>query len=189
MTRISTLKLVAIVFVACILASGQTSKNFVKDGLSFDYPEGWMLTDDSNGDAQQFTLTKSNSDVQIRLFVHKGTISEEKLPDAKKAFIDPYVAATAKQFVQMGAKPEQSPDASEIGGVKADGVAIRASLGGEAGAARIYWALVGRRVAVLTVFGPDQQTKQHAAAWDLVRNSLKIEDPKATPAASPKASP
>ena len=96
---------------------------------------------------------------------------------------------TAKQFVQMGAKPEQSPDASEIGGVKADGVAIKASLGGEAGAARIYWALVGQRVAVLTVFGPDQQTKQHAAAWDLVRNSLKIEDPKATPAASPKASP
>jgi len=189
MTRISTLKLVAIVFAACIVASGQTPKNFAKDGLSFDYPEGWMLTDDSNGDAQQFTLTKSNSDVQIRLFVHNGRISPEKLPDAKKAFIDPYVAATAKQFVQMGAKPEQSPDASEIGGIKADGIAIKASLGGEAGAARIYWALVGRRVAVLTVFGPDQQTKQHAAVWDLVRNSLKIEDPKATPAASPKASP
>jgi hypothetical protein len=189
MTRISTLTLAMILFVCCILANGQTPKNFAKDGLSFDYPEGWMLTDDSNDDLQQFTLTKSNSDVQIRLFVHKGRISEEKLPDAKKAFIDPYVAGTAKQFVQMGAKPEQSPDVSEIGGVKADGVAIKASLGGEPGAAKIYWALVGQRVAVLTLFGPDQQTKQHASTWDLVRNSLKIADPKAAPAPSPKPSP
>ena len=192
MTRISTLKLTAIVLVGCVFALAQTPenvKNFTKDNLTFDYPNGWMLTDDSNGDAQQFTLTKSNSDVQIRLFVHKGRITPEKLPEAKKAFIDPYVAATAKQFVQMGAKPEQSPEVTEIGGVKADGVNIKASLGGETGAARIYWALVGGRVAVLTIFGPDQQTKQLSPAWDLVRNSVKVVDPKATPAASPKPSP
>ena len=189
MTRISTLALATILLVFCIFASGQTPKTLAKDGLSFNYPDNWTVFDDSNNDAQQFTLTKSTTDVQIRLFVHKGRISEEKFPDAKKAFIDPYIAATVKQFIQMGAKPEQSPDTSEIGGAKADGVAIKASLGGEAGAAKIYWALVGKRVAVLTIFGPDQQTKQHASVWDMVRSSLKVEDPKATPAASPKASP
>ena len=187
MTRILTL--VAILFAACMLATAQTPKSFTKDNLSFDYPEGWTMQDDSTNDAQQFTLAKANSDVQIRIFVHKGRISLEKLADAKKAFIDPYIAATAKQFVAMGAKPEQSPDVSEIGGVKADGVSINASLGGEPGAAKIYWALVGQRVAVLTVFGPDKQTKQLAGAWDLVRTSLKVQDPKATPAASPKPSP
>lgn len=189
MNRISNLKLIAIIFVCYLAATGQTPKNLTKNNLSFDYPEGWAVADDSNEDAQQFTLTKANSDVQIRVFVHKGRISEEKLADAKKAFIDPYIAATAKQFVQMGAKPEQSPDVSEIGGVKAEGVNISASLGGEAGAAKIYWALVGQRVAVLTLFGPDKQMKQLAPAWDMVRTSLKIIDPKATPTASPKASP
>ena len=145
--------------------------------------------DDTNEDAQQFTLTKANSDVQIRGFIHKGRVSPEKLPDAKKAFIDPYIAATAKQFVQMGAKPEQAPDTTEIGGVKADGMNISASLGGEKGAAKIYWALVGQRVVVLTLFGPDDQTKKLLPAWDLVRTSFKIQDPKATPSASPKPSP
>jgi hypothetical protein len=187
MTRISTLA--AIFFAACMLATAQTSKNFTKDNLSFDYPEGWTVQDDSNNDAQQFTLAKPNSDSQIRVFVHKGRVSEEKLPEAKKAFIDPYIAATAKQFVSMGAKPEQSPAVSEIGGVKADGVNISASLGGDPGAAKIYWAVVGQRVAVLTIFGPDRETKHLAPAWDLIRNSLKVADPKATPAASPKASP
>lgn len=180
------IKLLALTFVCCLIASAQTSKNYNKGGLSFDYPADWTLTDTSTSDAQQFTLAKENSDVQIRIFVHGGRISPEKLPDAKKAFIDPYIAATAKQFVQMGAKPEQSPDVSEIGGVKADGVSITASLGGEAGAARIYWALVGQRVVVLTVFGPDKQTKQLAPAWDLVRNSLQVFDPKAAPKPSPE---
>ena len=189
MIRISTFQLVAVLFVCGIVATAQTPKNFAKDNLSFDYPEDWTLVDDSNSDAQQLTLTKANSDVQIRVFVHKGRVTAEKLPDAKKAFIDPYIAATAKQFVAMGAKPEQSPDASEIGGVKADGTVISASLGGESGAAKIYWALVGQRVIVLTLFGPDKQTKQLAAAWDAVRTSLKIVDPKATPAGPPKPSP
>jgi hypothetical protein len=191
MTR-TFLNLVALTFVCCTFALAQTpsnAKTFTKDGLLFDYPEGWTLQDDSNGDAQQLTLTKSNSDVQMRIFVHRGRITQEKLADAKKAFIDPYVAATVKQFVAMGAKPDQSVDVSEIGGVKADGTIISASLGGEAGAAKIYWALVGQRVAVLTLFGPDNQIKQLAPAWDLLRTSFKVVDTKATPAASPKPSP
>ena len=188
MSRILKLNLIGIVF-CCVLATAQTpdAKNFSKDGLSFDYPSAWQLQDETNGDAQQLTLNKAGSDVQIRVFVHKGRIAAEKLPDAKKAFIDPYVAGTAQQFVAMGAKPEQVPDSSEIGGVKADGTSINASLGGETGAAKIYWALVGQRVVVLTLFGPDKQMKQLTPAWDLVRTSIKVVDPKAT--ASPKPSP
>jgi hypothetical protein len=187
MTRISTL--VTIFFAACLFTAAQTPKNFTKDNLSFDYPAGWTVQDDSNNDAQQLSLFKPTSDVQIRIFVHRGRISQEKFADAKKAFIDPYIAATAKQFVAMGAKPEQVPDTSEIGGVKAEGVSINASLGGDPGAAKIYWALVGQRVAVLTIFGPDRETKQLAPAWDLIRTSLKVVDSKAAPTASPKASP
>ena len=185
----SQIKLLATILITCLLAAAQTPNNVAKNGLSFDYPSDWTMQDESGGDAQQFSLSKANSDVQIRVFVHKGRIAAEKLPDAKKAFIDPYIAATEKQFVAMGAKPEKTADTSEIGGVKADGVKISASLGGETGAAKIYWALVGQRVVVLTLFGPDKQLQQLAPAWDLVRNSLKVVEPKAAPAASPKPSP
>jgi hypothetical protein len=178
MSRILSLTLL---FSALVMAQTGDAKNFSKNNLSFDYPSAWELQDYTNEDAQQFTLLKANSDVQIRIFVHKGRVTQEKLPDAKKAFIDPYVNATAKQFVAMGAKPEQVADTSEIGGVKADGVSINASLGGEPGAAKIYWAVVGQRVVVLTLFGPDRQVKQLAGAWDLVRTSLKVVDPKAAP--------
>jgi hypothetical protein len=179
------LKLLAV--ICCVIALVQTPKTYTKNGLSFDYPADWTLEEGVNEDAQQLTLGKANSDVQISVFAHRGRITQEKLPEAKKAFIDPYIAGTEKQFVSMGAKPEQAPDSSEIGGVKAEGVKISASLGGETGAARIYWAIVGQRVVVLTIFGPDKQLEKLAPAWDLVRNSLKVVDPKAAP--SPKVSP
>lgn len=185
-----TVKLSLIVVLSCIFASAQTpssAKNFAKGGVTFDYPNGWTLQELNNDDALDVVLSRPNNDLQIKVFVHKGRIVPEKLPDAKKAFIDPYVAANNKQFVAMGADPKQSPDASEIGGVKADGVNITASLGGVTGAAKIYWALVGQRVVVLTLFGPDPEIKQFTPVWDQVRTSLKVEDPK--PAASPSPKP
>lgn len=190
MSRIFQLKLVGLVF-CCLLATAQTpdSKNFSQDGLSFDYPAAWQFQDASNSDLQQITLSKANSDVQIGLFVHRGRMTPEKMADAKKAIVDPLIAGNVKQFVAMGAKPEQVPDSTEFAGVKAEGTSINASLGGETGAAKIYWALVGQRLVVLTLFGPDKQLKQLAPAWDLVRTSLKVVDPKAIPSPTPKSSP
>lgn len=185
-----TFKLLLIVVLGCVFASAQTPsdvKNFAKGGVAFDYPNGWTLQELNNEDALDLVLSRPNSDVMIKVFVHKGRVTPEKLPDAKKAFIDPYIAANNKQFVAMGADPKQSPDASEIGGVKADGVNITASLGGVPGAAKIYWALVGQRVVVLTLFGPDPEIKKFAPVWDQVRTSLKIEAPK--PAATPSPAP
>jgi hypothetical protein len=171
-----------------VAQTASDSKTFSANGLSFNYPNGWTLHDDTNSDAQQLTLARANNDVQIRVFVHKGKIATEKFPDAKKAFIDPYIASTNKQFVAMGAKPEQSADSTEIAGQKAEGVKLSANLG-EPGAAKIYWALVGQRVVILTIFGPDREIKQFTSAWDMVRTTIQIEDkstPKPTPAPSPQ---
>jgi len=179
---------VAFVLMCCslaVIAQTGSNKQYIKEGLTFDYPAGWTIQDDSNKDGQSLTLARADLDVSINVFVHRGRITAEKLADAKKAFIDPYIEARKKQFIQMGANPVQTADTTEIAGLKADGVVLSASLGGETGAAKIYWTLVGERVALLTYFGPDKQQKQFAPVWDLVRGSIKIEAPKAAPKASP----
>ncbi len=160
--------------VLILFQTTSTGQTFNANGVSFNYPDGWTIYDDSNSDAQQVTLARPKSDVQIRVFAHRGRITPEKFPDAKKAFIDPYIASTVKQFVAMGAKPQQSADSSEIAGIKAEGVKVTANLGAP-GAAKIYWALVGQRVVILTIFGPDDEIKEFTPAWDMVRSSLKIE--------------
>ena len=169
-------------------AAAQNNKHFTKDGLSFDYPDGWTISDESNADAQQLTLSRPDSDVLIKFFVHRGKVnSPDKLAQAKAKIIDPYLSYTEKQFVGMGAKPERAAATTKIGGVDAEGVRITAILDREPGEAGIYWATVGERLVVLTLFGPDKAIKKGAPTWDAVRNSLKIEAPasKATP--SPKS--
>ena len=166
----------------------QNNKKFTKDGLSFDYPDGWTVTDESNTDAQQLTLNRADSDALIKFFVHRGKVNTpDKLAQAKARIIEPYLSYTEKQFVGMGAKPERVPANTQIGGVDAEGVRITAILDREPGEAAIYWATVGERLVVLTLFGPEKAIKKAAPTWDAVRNSLKIEAPapKATP--SPKS--
>lgn len=185
-----TIKLLIVVVVSCVFASAQTPaevQHFTKAGISFDHPNGWTVSDISDDDAQQYTIARTNSDLQMRVFVHKGRVTAEKLPEAKKSFIEPYVKGVSNQFRQMGATPTETADTTEIAGLPADGVKISASLGGETGAAKIYWVVLGQRVVVLTLFGPDKEIKQFASAWDVIRTSLKIES--AQPAASPSPKP
>ena len=170
----------ALVLFCSVTVFAQNAKQFSKDGLVFDYPSNWALQDSSDKDAQQLVLGRADNDAQIRVFVFRPLVTTpEKLAEAKRVLVDPYVNATAKQFEQMGAKPERVTVTSEISAMPADGVKVQASLDGDPGAAEIYWAVVGQRLVVLTFFGPDRARKQTQAAWDLLRNSLEIEQPAA----------
>lgn len=181
-TIIISLALLLIGLTAQAQTPADNTKHFAKDGLVFDYPEGWTLVDQSNEDAQQLTLGRPDSDAQIRFFVHRGKVdTPEKLAKARQAFIDPYIAATNNSFVQMGAKPERSSASAQLGGAQAEGVRLRASIGGELGEAAIYWLALGNRVVVVTFFGPDKALQKATPAWDVVRNSLHIEEAKPAP--------
>ena len=168
--------------------AAQNNKHFTKDGLTFDYPDGWTIVDESNTDAQQLTLGRADSEAMIKFFVHRGKVNTpDKLAQAKAKIIEPYLSYTEKQFVGMGAKPERVAATTQIAGTEAEGVRITAILDREPGEAGIYWVTVGERLVVLTLFGPDKAIKKATPAWDTVRSSLKIEAPapKATP--SPKS--
>ena len=165
------------------------AKQFTKDGLTFSYPTGWVLNDTSNADAQQLVVGRPSSEAQITVFVYRTPVSTpERVAEARKVLVDPYVAQTTKSFQQAGAKPESSPATTEMGATKAEGVKISASLSGEPGAAEIYWGVVGQRLVVLTFFGPDKALKQATPAWDLIRTSIAVEEPK-PPQPQPSPSP
>jgi hypothetical protein len=170
-------------------ASGD-AKAFDKDGLSFSYPSGWSFNDTSNADAQQMTFGRADSDAQITVFVFRTPVTTpEKVAEAKRVLVDKYVASTTRSFEQAGAHPESSPATTEIGGVKSEGVKIRASLDGVPGAAEIEWAVVGQRLVVLTFLGPDKALTKATPAWDAIRTTIKIAEPTPQPKPNPKTTP
>ncbi len=193
-SSINCLLLTACLLMCSLLASAQTpaadAKQIARDGLTFNYPTNWSVTDTSNADSQQFTLGRPNSEAQVRVFVFRTPVqTPERVAEARKVLVDPYIASTTKAFQQMGAKPASAPATTDIGTMKAEGVRISASLAGEPGAAEIYWGVVGQRLVVLTLFGPDNALKQAAPAWDIIRASIAVEEPKPAqpkPTATPK---
>jgi hypothetical protein len=183
--------LLALLLLCVVSASAQTipadAKEFSKDGLTLNYPAGWAFNDNSNADAQQMTFGRADSDAQVTVFVFRVPLTTpERVAEAKRVLVDKYIASTTKSFEQAGAHPESAPATSEIGGVKSEGVKIRASLDGVPGVAEIQSAVVGQRLVVLTFVGPDRALTKAAPAWDLVRTTIKIPEPAAQPKASPK---
>ena len=166
------------------------AKEFNKDGLSFSYPSEWSFNDTSNTDAQQMTFGRADNDSQITVFVFRTPLTTpERIAEAKRILVDKYVASTTKSFEDAGGHPVSSPATTEIGGVKAEGVKIRASLGGEPGMAEIESAVVGQRLVVLTLLGPDRAIAKATPAWDAIRTTIKIAEPEPLPKPSPKVSP
>ena len=184
------LQLIALLLFCGLTVSAQTpgdAKAFSKDGLSFSYPSGWSFNDTSNADAQQLTFGRADSDAQITVFVFRTPItSPEKTAEAKRVLVDKYVASTTKSFEQADPHAASSPATGEIGGVKSEGVKIRASLDGLPGMAEIQWAVIGQRLVVLTLLGPDKVLTKAAPAWDTLRTSIKIEEAKPQPKTSPQ---
>ena len=182
---------VALLSVCSMLAVAQTpaadAKQFAKDGLSFSYPNGWTLEDASSADAQQLNIGRADSEAQMRVFVFRAPVNTpERLAEARKVLVDPYVASTMRQFQQMGAKPEKAPATTQIATVASEGVRITASLDGVPGAAEIHWGVVGNRLVVLTMVGPDRALKNASPAWDSIRTSIAVEEANPAPKPTPK---
>jgi hypothetical protein len=183
-------KLFAIMLFCALTALGQVPdklKHFSKDGLAFDYENGWTLNDQSGPDSQQLILGRSDSDAQVKVTAYRNKIdTPEKLAQARTKLVDPYIASFVNSFTQMGAKPTRSPATIQVGTVQAEGVRIAATLDGVPGEAAIYWVNTGNRVVVLTFFGPDQALKKASTLWETVRGSLRVGDTAPTPAPAPK---
>jgi hypothetical protein len=168
------------------------AKQFAKDGLSFNYGAGWAFNDTSNADAQQMTFGRTDGEAQITVFVFRAILTKpEQIAEAKRVLVDKYVASTTKSFQQEDPKTQSEPATSEIAGVASEGVKIRASLGGVPGTAEIQSAVVGQRLVVLTLLGPDRDVKKAQPAWELLRTTMKVElpQPKTQPSPTPKPTP
>jgi hypothetical protein len=190
--------LITLVLVCGLSALAQTApsdaKEFNKDGLTFTYPAGWAFNDNSNKDAQQMTFGRPDSDAQITVFVFRTpVVTPEKIAEAKRVLVDKYIANTTKSFEDAAGHPVSAPVTSEIGGVASEGVKIRASLDGVPGIAEIQSAVVGQRLVVLTLLGPDKAVTKAAPVWDAIRTTIKLAEPqpqtKPQPRPSPKTTP
>ena len=178
---------VSLLLVVSAFAQDPNVKHFAKDGLSFDYPAAWQISDKSTQQMQLFELAVG--DVMVRVRAPREWLkTPEKEAHAKKLFQDQYVDDFMGQLEQASLHPKRSTATTQIAGGDAEGVRIRAVLDGEPGGMDSYYRIVSDRLVNLSIFASDKDIAKVAPGWDLLRNSLKVEpspQTKATPQPSP----
>jgi len=188
-------RLLLILFIAgavltAIAAQDPNLSHFAKDGLSFDYPENWQLSDQSTQQMQLLELIQGDTTIRIRS-AREYLKTPEKEAQAKKLFQDNYVNDFFNQVQQAGMSPKRSAVTTQIAGGDAEGARVRAVLDGQPGGMDSYSRIVSDRLINLSIIGSEKDITKSSAAWDLIRNSLKVEgppqpSPPATPSPTPK---
>jgi hypothetical protein len=177
----------SLLLVVSALAQAPNVKHFDKDGLSFDYPANWQFADKSSGQMQFLELAQGDVIIRIRT-PREWLKTPEKEAHAKKLFQDQYVDEFTGQLEQAGMHPKRSAVNTQIGGGDAAGARVRAVLDREPGGLDSYFRIISDRLVNLSIFTSDKDLAKIAPAWDLIRNSIKVEpppQPKATPHPSP----
>lgn len=175
MRFLRTLVLPAVVVLITIGAGAQDAnvKHYEKDGLSFDYPGSWQLSDKSTGQMQFLELTKGDVTIRVRS-PREALKTPDKEAHAKKIFQDQYVDNFADQFQQQGMQPKRSAITTQMGGGDAQGIRLRVMMGTEAGGLDSYQRIISERLVHLSILGSEKEMGRDAPAWDMIRNSLKI---------------
>jgi hypothetical protein len=170
------------------VTSAQTpeTKHFDKDGLSFDYPVKWQMSDQSTQQMQLIEL--SQGDVVIRIRSPREWLkTPEKEAHAKKLFQDQYVDNFATQIEQAGMNPKRSPVTTQIAGADAEGARVRAILDGQPGGMDSYYRIISDRLVNLSIIASERDIRKSVPVWDTIRNSVKVEPPpQPAPSPSPK---
>jgi len=201
-TRAIIIPLVILLFTA-LTAWAQTPtdhiNHFEKDGLSFDYPAGWEVKDMSTAQYQfiQIQRMSNNNPVdgyaEFRVRVPREWLkTPQKEAEAKRIFQDRYLEQFTTQLQQGGLQPTRSSATTEIGGAAAEGARVRAVLDGAPGGMDAYYRVISDRFVQLSEIGGERDMTRSAAAWDMIRNSIRIEPPpqaKPSPQTTPKPSP
>jgi hypothetical protein len=173
----------ALLFVTSVQPQTPDTKHFDKDGLSFDYPAKWQMSDQSTQQMQFIELTQGDVVIRVRS-AREWLKTPEKEAHAKKLFQEQYVTDFATQLQQAGLTPKRSPVTTQIAGADAEGTRLRANLDGQPGGMDSYSRIISDRLVNLSIIASEKDIAKSAPAWDTIRNSLKIEPPP-----QPKASP
>ncbi len=161
--------------------------HFAKEGLSFDYPAGWQVSDQSTPQMQQIQIGRGDGYAELRVRAPREWLKNpDKEAQAKKIIQDKYVDGFVDTLQQNGLRPTRANASTEISGGPADGVKIRAVLDREPGGLDSFYRIVSDRFVNLSQLGSEREIAKSAAAWDMIRNTIKVAPaPQAKPSPTP----
>ena len=156
-------------------SAGPEVNHFSTDGISFDYPVGWLVTDLSTPNEQQYILTQKGSSVQIAIVAKRGFIRRSELPVALASFTEPFVKNVTMKVGPGKNPPVSTPIQTQVGSMEAQGVRLRPS--GTTKSADVIWFRMNFRLIGLAFVRSDVDETVGSKLWMTIGSSLEVEAP------------
>jgi TonB family protein len=171
----------ALIFISLLTLStyaqdaGPEVRHFEAEGISFDYPAGYSVSDASTPDEQRFTLTQKGSSVQITIVSPRGFIRRSELSRALAGFTEPFVKNVALKIGKGTNTPARTPIQTQVGSGEAEGVRLRFS--GTTKSADVIWLRMNFRLIGLALVRSDSDETVASQLWQAIRSSLRAVGP------------
>lgn len=159
-------------------SAGPALNHFAAENISFDYPGGYSVTEESTPEAQQFLIKRKGSSVQLTIVVTQRLVRQKELPMAIENFREPLVKNIAVTL-GPGNTPERSSFKTQIGTRQAEGIRLRSTLNGTK-TGEVIWLRWSLHLVGLAFVRSDKDESAGAELWRTVSSSLKIEPPVVT---------
>lgn len=170
-----TILLTLLISLPALAQGGAQLERFSNGGVSFQYPSRWTLTDKSSADSQHLVLELKGTAAQIMVLVERTPSTQPGQRTATlRARSTAFADIMTKELEKIGTTVERSEVTTDVGGVAADGLRLRAAPGNQPGSVEVYSFVLGGRIVMLTLLRPDADALAAAPAWSAVRSSLRV---------------
>ena len=153
----------------------QKRNHFATDGISFDYPAGYSLSDESTTEAQQFVITRKGSSVELTIVAPRRIVSPSELPTATENLTDPIVEKVALTLGRANS-PGPTSIQTSVGSRQAEGIRLQ-SLGNTQRTGEVIWLGLNYRLVAMAFVRSDVDEAVESELWETVRSSLRVESP------------
>src|SRR2546425_1328348 len=156
-------------------AANTETKHFEKDGLSFDFPSTWKLTDSSTPQLHYVAVASADSDAQLVVIVQRHFDLQCQFQTSGRKVTEALVSRIASQLHAV-APLQRSPLKPLLNGPEGEGLQFHGLINDRLATADIYWLRLNLHLVNL-VFLRTDQAEPRTPALETMRTTLKISSP------------
>jgi len=165
-----------LILIVSLTAAAQSAEHFSQGGVSFDYPDGWILNDRSRPESQQLILSRPDiSSLVIVVALREPILTRTQLYAASAQVTEPYVRDLVAKLSSDTSPAKRDSSCEKIGEATIGGVRVKGEMSGAPTTAEVYAFPKGRRFLNVIYVRKNAEEPESAAAWKLVRESLKVD--------------
>lgn len=154
-----------------------TVKTFEKDGLKFDYPADWKLSDKSRSGKQNLLLSKDDTVTVIEIDVHQKRLKSieqfrEIESDKSKDYFKTLTSSLNTTYEQ---RLDRQYLCLDLNGRKVTGAMLAGTYKNEPARAEFYSFVLGGRLVTLSYLSADKEAAKTEHVWKDLIKSLSLD--------------